>query len=301
MDVLVTGGSGFLGAHLVETLRRRGDTVTNADLQSRNDSEKVDVTEERALADLFARTQPSVVVHLASLATVPDCERRPADCFMQNVRGTWTVARLAAKHRARLVFASTAAVYGEPSELPTPVTAPARPTSLYGHSKAVGEAIVRSFDRDATVLRIFNAYGPGCSRTYVIPDTIRKIRGGGPRVPMQGTGQESRDFVFVRDVVSAFVIAVDHPHPGTYNLGRGETSTISTVSAEIARLMGRPEITFEFEGPRIGDFSINWADTRPPNVLPGWTPLTGLTAGLELTLNAEAPDASPGIPRKSSS
>ncbi len=287
MDILVTGGSGFIGGHLVETLRARGDTVVNADLAAPEVSERVDITDERALSRVFGQSRPSVVVHLAALASVPECERHPDACFSQNVRGTWLLSRLANEHRTRIVFASTAAVYGSPKELPTPTTEPVRPTSLYGHSKAIGEAIVRGFDPEATVFRLFNVYGPRCDRTYVIPDTIRKLREGGASIRMQGTGRESRDFVYVSDVVEAFVRALDERHPGTFNLGRGETVTIQALASKIANLMGRPEAEFSFEGPRIGDFSINWADTSPPNVLPGWVPRVGLSSGLELVLAAE--------------
>jgi UDP-glucose 4-epimerase len=281
LDICVTGGSGFIGTHVVEALRKRGDNVRNVDLAAAAAEERADIRSASTLSRLLSPRPPEVIVHLAALASVPECERHPDDCFSHNVQGTWTVSSVAAALRARLVFASTAAVYGEPTQLPTPTSAPILPTNLYGRSKSVGEAIVRSFDPNATIFRVFNVYGPRCDRTYVIPDTIRKVRTGVDPVPMQGTGRESRDFVYVSDVVDAVERAIDHPRPGTYNLGQGETVTIAKLATAIGDLLGRPGIGFSFEGPRFGDFSINWADIRPPHALPGWSPQVRLQDGLE--------------------
>ena len=134
MKVLVTGGSAFIGRHLVEALRHRGDEIVNLDLGSSTESERVDIRDTKSLGAVFDRLRPEVVVHLAALASVPECERHPEDCFTANIEGTWRLARAASAQHARIVFASTAAVYGSPKELPTPTSAPVRPTNLFGHS-----------------------------------------------------------------------------------------------------------------------------------------------------------------------
>ena len=135
------------------------------------------------------------------------------------------------------------------------------------------------------IFRIFNAYGEQCYRSYVIPDTIRKILGGLNPVPMKGTGNEERDFIYIEDVCEAFYVALKSDTVGTFNLGSGTRIKIKDLAKLIAEIMGRKDLKFVFEGrPRIGDIPILHADVSEGNIIPGWKPKTDLKTGLRNTI-----------------
>jgi len=286
VKLLVTGSSGFIGAHAVRNLAARGYDVQGVDLQADRRSDRIDIADPTAVDRLFHRYRPDGVVHLAAMATVPGCELDPAGCLRANVLATVNIARAAGAHRARLVFASSAAVYGDLAPVPTPVATVAQPTNLYGISKLAGEGVVREYAPDSTCLRFFNVYGEGCRRSYVIPDLIRRLAARPRALEMSGTGKEARDFVYIADVISAIEAGVRGRFRGTYNVGTGIRTSLATLAREIARLMGQPTVPLRFTGTRPGDFRVNHADIRGRNRVPGWSPRTTLTAGLARTVAA---------------
>jgi UDP-glucose 4-epimerase len=286
MNILITGGSGFIGSHLIKYLRDKGYNVLNVDIASQLSSEKIDIREYNALKKIFEYTKPNVVVHLAAIASVPQCEYETDLCFSTNVIGTLNIAKLSKNFNAKLVFASSAAVYGKPEILPIPVAHPLRPNNFYGLTKLLGEFLVRYYLPDNHVIfRIFNVYGENCKRSYVIPDTIKKIMKKMNPVPMKGTGEEERDFVYVKDACEAFYTAINTNVVGTFNLGTGRKVKIKELARMIAELMGFEDIKFMFEGKkRIGDMDVLHADISNGNSLPGWSPKTGLEEGLKKTI-----------------
>ena len=324
MRVLVTGHAGFIGRNLCAHLRDRGDEVYGVDVASPLPPERVDIRDREGLKRTFARAKPEAVVHLAALASVPGCEARPGYAMDVNERGTRIAAQLAARHGSRFVFMSSAAVYGNPSRLPTPTEAPQRPVNVYGETKVRGERIVREeLEGDAVIFRLFNAYGERCDRSYVIPDVIRKALAGLDPLPMQGLGSEARDFVYVRDVVAALDCALRGDAAGTYNLGTGRSTDIRTVAGLVLRALGMQSIGLRFEDvSRVGDFRVSWADLSDGNRLPDWAPRWSLEAGIRNTVGyyaatmgrtlaagrpgdvlveraATPPSPSPGVPRAS--
>jgi UDP-glucose 4-epimerase len=283
-NILVTGGSGFIGHHLIKYLSRRGHNVYNIDIASNSSQERIDVKDFENLSKVFKDIKPDVVVHLAAIASIPLCEKNSHECFETNVKGTLNVAILSNRIGSKLIFASSSAVYGIPSLLPTPTSHPTRPVNFYGLSKVLGEQIVRYFAPSSHVIfRIFNVYGPECYRSYVIPDIIRKILAGHNPVTLLGTGQESRDFIYIDDVLEAFRIAIETNVVGTFNLGSGNTYKIKDIALMIRDLMGRQLVTFTFEGkPRPGDFMINWADINDAPL--NWKPKIHIKNGLKMTV-----------------
>jgi UDP-glucose 4-epimerase len=288
--LLLTGAAGFIGQHCIEYFTGRGDTVVATDVRPAGPVRPLDISDPGAVEAVFREARPDAVLHMAAIASVPQCEADPTACWSTNLQGTIHVARAATAVRARVVFFSTAAVYGVPRQLPTPVSALPAPTNLYGVSKAAGEVAVRGFAPEHVLLRLFNIYGEGCLRSYVIPDLIRKLRATSGAVDLQGTGQESRDFLYISDLLRLIEGALRAPAGSVFNAGSGTTITIRELAQRVARVAGRPETAFRFEGPRVGDFPINYADISAGNVPPGWHPEVSLDEGIRRML-AEAESA----------
>jgi UDP-glucose 4-epimerase len=280
LRILITGAAGYLGSGCVSYFAAQGHEVLPFDIRPKDGVEPLDLSLESETVDRIAKLRPDLVLHLAAIASVPVCEDDPEGCWRNNVTATFNVARAAQKAGARLVFFSTAAVYGTPHKMPTPTSEPNHPTNLYGVSKAAGEFIVRAYCKRAVVLRLFNIYGGRCERSYVIPDLIRKLKTDSSKIQLSGTGEESRDFLHITDLLRLVDRAASGPDGATYNAGTGTTITVRSLAANVARLMGRGDARFEFSGPRKGDFPINWADISEGNVPRGWAPKVSLDEGL---------------------
>ncbi len=286
MRVLITGHVGFIGQNLTVHLEDRGFDVFGIDTASPVAGERVDIRDAKALERAFTKVKPDAVIHLAALASVPRCESRPEDAMDINETGTRVVARVSARHGSRLVFMSSAAVYGNPVLLPTPVAAPQQPVNVYGETKVLGERIVREeSEGDAVIFRLFNAYGERCDRSYVVPDLIRKALSGLNPIPMQGLGTEARDFIYIQDVVAALRRATETEVSGTYNLGTGLCTDIDSLARLVVRELGLTQVALRFEdSSRLGDFRVSWADLSDGNRLPGWAPRWSLADGIHNTV-----------------
>lgn len=282
MRVLVTGSSGFIGLNTCDLLRTKGYEIREVD--KADESEPIDIRNLNRLNAVFSEFEPDVVIHLAALASVPIAEKNPFRAYSTNVIGTLNVVECANRLKAKVIFASSAAVYGEPSILPTPETSPLTPINVYGATKVAAENIVSLRVRKWLIFRLFNVYGPKCHRSYVIPDIIgRMIKGDNPLRAL-GTGEEKRDFVYVSDVVRAFMLGIEKDVNGTFNIGYGKSIYIKDLIKkmfDIAELKTR----HQFAGSkRIGDFYCNWADVSRIKKQLGWKPETNLEEGLRKTI-----------------
>lgn len=285
MKILITGGAGFLGTHLFRALESE-HTVSRLDIIGGRGVRKCDVGDRAVLADEMSRASPDVVVHLAAVASVQDCESDPTRAVRSNVLGTLNVADWCSEAGARLVFTSTAAVYNTESSGPMSTHHACNPSTLYGLTKWFGEEEIRRRSSDAVILRLFNVYGEGCARSYVIPDLIRRARVATSVLEVLGTGAESRDFVYIEDVLQAFRFAIETHHRGIFNVGSGKCTSVKELATQILEIM-RLELPVRFLGKRDWDFSSNWADVADSNVLPGWTPRFDLSSGLRRTIRFE--------------
>lgn len=290
--VLVTGGAGFIGSHLVEALVGRGDEVIVLDDFSTGDPENLASvrSDVRVVEDTICRESSvretvrgcRVVFHLAAIVSIQKCLEEPDLAHRVNVDGTASVLEAARREGARFVFASSSAVYGEQDEKPRHEEEPCRPASPYGEHKLAGEGIAGS----GISLRFFNVYGPRQDPTSayaaVIPRFVDLALAGRP-LTIYGDGLQSRDFVHVRDAVQALLRASEFPQPGSFNVGTGVSTTILDLAAKVQDILGVP-VGIEHRAAREGEIRHSTADpTRAANVL-GFRPEVGLEEGLETLL-----------------
>jgi UDP-glucose 4-epimerase len=292
---VVTGGAGFIGSTLVDTLLSRGDEVHVVDDLSSGRPEQVSdgatlhVLDIRdTLADALADVRPEVVFHLAAQVDVRVSVVDPVRDAQTNVLGTVNVLELARRHDAQVVFASTGgAIYGECDGRPLAEDDERRPLSPYGTSKLAGEEYLASWNRlhgtRHVALRLGNVYGPRQDphgEAGVVAIFLSRIRGGSP-ARIFGDGRQTRDYVFAGDVVRAFVAAVG-AEGGVFNVGTGiETSVLELWQACTQAAGVAAEV--EHDAARLGELRRSCLDPARAERVLGWRPEVPLREGLRRT------------------
>ena len=300
MRVMVTGGAGFVGSHMVDRLLARGDDVLVVDDLSTGsplnlprgvDLEEMDVASPRLL-DVASAWCPEAVSHAAAQPSVPVSMSDPLLDAHTNVMGGLNVLKAAVKAGcSQVVYINTGgALYGEPDYLPCDEDHPQRPLSPYGLSKLTMERYFRLMlppPVTLKVLRLSNVYGPRQSaegESGVISIFIRRVLRGEP-VTIDGDGQQTRDFVYVGDVAAAHQLAIDHPEPLTANIGSGTGVSVNEIFGVISKLTGYEHSPRH--GPsRPGDVRHVVLDVTRARERLGWSPTTGLADGLRQTVAA---------------
>jgi UDP-glucose 4-epimerase len=283
--VVVTGGAGFVGSHVAAYLVERGFKVVAVDSLERASAvrrlEEVGVS--LIVGDVRSVDLPpsDAVVHAAAYINVEESWERPYDYMWNNAAATARVAKRCAETGARLVYISSAAVYGEPQRLPIDENHPMRPLSPYGLSKLAGEQIAQMLTPEAAVLRLFNVYGPGQTGPYagVVSKFIERAKGGLPPV-IYGDGTQTRDFVHVADVAQFVEVVLDRGAAGVYNVGTGRAVSIRELAAIVMRLAGLGGEPL-YAPPRHGDIKHSAADVSKAKSL-GWQPQIPLEEGLRV-------------------
>ena len=293
MRAIVTGGAGFIGSHAVDALVARGDEVHVLDDLSKGRRDRVAAEAELHVADIrepdavFDRARPELVFHLAAQADVRLSVERPSFDADVNVLGTVRILEAARRHGARVVFASTGgAIYGE-CDGPAPETAERRPLSPYGTSKLAGEEYLAAWNRlhgaGHVALRFGNVYGPRQDphgEAGVVAIFLKLVAAGGtPRI--FGDGGQTRDYVFVADVVRAALAAVGRGG-GVFNVATGVETSVTELVAGMRTAVGR---AFEVEHgeERLGDLQRSVLDPSLAARELGWRPETSLEDGLRAT------------------
>ena len=318
---LITGGAGFIGSHLAERLLAGGHFVQVLDDLSSGRSENVPAGAELIAADV---TDPDAVqcafegidgcFHLAAIASVERCRKQLAHSNAVNLGGTITVFEEAVRaqaHRGRpvpVIYASSAAVYGNPDETPISEGAPPRPENSYGLDKLCCEmhaaVIGRSNELRVAGLRFFNVYGPRQSPdspySGVISIFCERTVAGEP-IDIHGDGSQIRDFIYVDDVVAALLRAMDAvgPVPHVFNISTGVGTSISQLGRAISQILGCP---FEprYVPPRTGDIRVSiGAPAHARNVL-GFAATVPLSRGLARTLEAMMACSGPRVKARQS-
>jgi len=293
--ILVTGGAGFIGSHLCKPLSNLTSNLTIYDNLSSGKVENVkhhpsvhfvkgDILD---LKKLHSQEKADIIYHLAAQVVVPYSMENPIDDFETNARGTLNVLEKARKDDARVVFASSAAVYGNTAQLPTPETYGFSPDSCYGLSKVVGEQYCNMYSKqyglDVTIVRFSNVYGPRCHG--VIEDFLDKISRNPEKLEIIGSGMQSRDFVHVYDVVKALTLAATSEVAvgETFNIGFGKTTTIVDLAKLILKILGLSNKTVitTTNVPWHGDIKTIWFDISKVKKILKWIPKISLEDNLK--------------------
>ncbi|GGN16725.1 NAD-dependent epimerase/dehydratase family protein [Halarchaeum nitratireducens] len=294
---LVTGGAGFVGGHLAHALGERGATVRVLDDCSTGTRERVpadatfvegDVRDDAAVREAMAGVD--VVFHEAAIVSVERSVEDPEATHAVNVDATLGVLDAAREVGARVVFASSAAIYGAPETTPVPEDAAKEPSSPYGLEKLSADHYCRLYADlygvETVALRYFNVYGPGQRGgpySGVITTFAEQARAGGP-ITVQGDGTQTRDFVHVSDVVRANLAAATTDETGAaYNVGTGRAVEIRELAALIRDRVA-PEAEVVNGDARPGDIRASVADVSKARAELGFEAETALADGLDALL-----------------
>jgi UDP-glucose 4-epimerase len=308
-NVLVTGGYGFIGSHLVERLAASGAKVTILDnfqagkeknvviTDANGDSiegVKGDVRDASVVDEVISRIQPQYVFHMAANASVPFSVEDPAYDFQTNTSGTFnildSIRRQTNDNLKKVVVASSGAVYGEPASFPVRETDLVAPISPYGASKLGAEVQARVFkqvyETPVVLARIFNSYGPRMPR-YVIFDFYRKLQKDPNKLEILGNGKQVRDLTYVTDTVSGLLHLAAYGVPcEAYNLSSGASHSITALAEEMLEVMGltgKTEITYTGSS-WVGDAQRFEVSIEKISAL-GYAPTITLRKGIEYTLD----------------
>ncbi len=303
---LVTGGAGFIGAHLAERLLRDGHRVrvldnfstgTRANLEfGASHARSLEIVEGdiRDMTAVEAAVRGvGVVFHQAAMRSVPRSVKDPLGANENNVTGTLHVFQAARRCRVpRVVFASSSSVYGARPDLPKREEQPPAPISPYAVSKAAGEQYAavwtRLFGVETVGLRYFNVFGPRqdpkSEYAAVIPRFILWALRGRP-LEVHGDGTQSRDFTYIDNVVDANVLAARAPGAGgeVFNVGCGDHVSLLELVAKLEAILGR-RLERKHTPPRAGDVPHTLADLTKAKRLLGYTPLVAFDEGLRRTV-----------------
>lgn len=305
---LVTGGGGFIGSHLVERLLRAGSPVRvldNFSTGSRQrldhmlcdiDLHEADVRDEAAVGRACAGVD--VVYHLAAEPSVARSVAEPQRTLDINVSGTLNLLQAAQTAGCqRLVFSSTCAVYGDRGDQALTESALPQPLSPYAVSKLTGEHLcavqTHVHGLETVSLRYFNVYGPGqdpaSAYAAAIPKFAARLRAGEAPIVF-GDGEQTRDFVFVGDVVSANILAATSEGIAgeVFNIGSGQVTTINQVVTKLQNLLGT-QLPIDYEPPRLGEIRHSLGDIGKARTVLQYAPLVSFDTGLARLIDDDGP------------
>lgn len=306
--VLVTGGAGFIGSHIVDLLLARGfkvvvldnlSTGNQADVNAGAEFIQGDVCDPEAVGSIFAGGI-DVVLHIAGQASIRLSFKDPGADLRVNTQGTINILQACIAHRIpRLLFASSMTIYGDPAMVPTPEDTPPDPVSYYGITKYAAERYVQTtarrrdldFQFNVTSLRMFNVYGErqSLSNAYqgVFAIFIGNILRGEP-IKIHSDGEQSRDFTHISDIARAWVDCIDQPASfgQVINLGTGVPVSVNKLCDLVLETFGHTRATYpvEHHPAQPGDLRRSAADITRARALLGWSPRVPFEEGMRATI-----------------
>lgn len=299
MRVLITGGAGFLGSHLCETLLSRGDSVICADdlstgrrsnMEKFADDPKFTFLQVDVSTALRVKGRIDAVAHLASPASPPDYHRLPLETLAVGSKGTENALKLADEKGARFILASTSEIYGDPTVHPQTEqywgnVSSIGPRSVYDEAKRFAEAISMAYSRtrgvNVGIVRIFNTFGPRMRAEdgRVVSSFIAQALNGDP-LTIYGDGQQTRSFCYVDDLIRGIVAMIDSDQTGPINLGNPVERTVEELAEMVLNITGSSS-AIEFHRRPVDDPTRRRPDISLANTLLGWHPQVSTEEGLQ--------------------
>ena len=298
MNILVTGGAGFIGSNLAEELAKKHEVVIIDDLSTGRVENVKDLDVELVQGsitdpDLLKKNFRGVdyVFHQAALPSVQRSIEDPVRANEVNICGTLNVLVAARDAEVKkVIYASSSAVYGDTPELPKREDMKPDPKSPYAVAKLAGEYYCRVFNEiyglKTVALRYFNVYGPrqdpSSDYAAVIPNFVNRVMAGKEPI-IYGDGEQTRDFTFVRDVVQANVLAMESDATGVFNVATGTRISVNDLAGMVMEIIGK-RVECVHEEPRAGDVRDSLGDISRAHAGFGYAPRYGMEEGLEETI-----------------
>src|SRR6266704_2023660 len=301
MRILVTGGAGCIGSHIVDQYITAGHEVAVVDnlwaegggkepnLNPKAQFYRADITDEAALDQIFAEVKPEVVCHQAAQHSVAISTKNPQLDARVNVLGLLNVLSNCTRVGTRkIIFASSGATYGTPARLPIDEEVPQRPESPYGITKMVAEHYLRYWQEANglayTALRYGNVYGPRQDpngEAGVIAIFAKHFLNHEP-VRIDWDGEQKKDYVYVEDVARTNLLAIDHGDNEIFCIGTGRGASVNELYSALVKIIGyQPEIIRAPKRP--GDIYLAYFDYSKAGQMLGWKPKVSLEEGIEKT------------------
>lgn len=300
MNVLITGGAGFIGSTVADLLISQGFTVIIVDNFSTGKREyvhpnatlyEIDICDRDSLMTIFHKVKPDVVYHLAAQINVANSILDPVYDAQNNIMGTLHVMDCSVKYGVKkVIYSSSAAVYGDVAQLPIMEDTAKEPQSFYGLSKSLPEDYLAMYSKfspiDYTVLRYANAYGirqDPMGEGGVISIFLSKILQGEP-IAIHGDGEQTRDFVYVKDIARANLEALDKASKKIINISSNTSTSIKQLATIMTSIAAKESIPIKFTDRRQGDIVHSRLDNEQAKRNLSWEPAYTLRAGLEETI-----------------
>lgn len=298
MKIVVTGGAGFIGSHVTKLLLDAGHSVVVLDNLSHGNKDSLDGRATLIIGDIQDQSKTrealkgaEAVVHMAGLIIVPESVREPLKYCENNVIGTVNLlSAMKDTNVTRIIFSSSACVYGTPDKLPIKEDAPIRPDNPYGAGKAAVEVFLQAFHAnfnfDVTILRYFNPYGPGemhQPETHAIPNFIKAALNKKP-TPLYWKGEQVRDFIYIEDLARAHTDVLKLRGFNIFNIGTENGVKVKVVVDLIFKILGY-KVAIDDLGERPGDVAAYFASSEKIKKAVGWQVRVSLEEGLRKTVD----------------